>query len=67
MNDNLDTGIAACGQMVGLIHDIPAVKEDIDHTVVEAEETVGASIPGRSNRNIRLECAVEVTEACIVT
>ena len=37
---NLDLGIVSCGQGVGLIHDIPTVKELFDRTMKEAEETI---------------------------
>jgi nitronate monooxygenase len=30
----------ACGQVVGLVHDIPTVKEVIDRIIKEAEEVV---------------------------
>ena len=36
----LDRGLVACGQVVGLIHDIPTVKEAIDRIIKEAEEVV---------------------------
>src|SRR4030043_263616 len=34
----LDRGIVACGQVVGLVHDIPTVKELIDRIIKEAED-----------------------------
>jgi nitronate monooxygenase len=37
---NLDRGLIACGQVIGLVHDIPAVKELIDRIIKEAEEVV---------------------------
>ena len=37
---NLDTGVLACGQAVGLIHDVPTVKEVIDSIVTESK-TIG--------------------------
>src|SRR4030042_1957321 len=36
----LDRGLVACGQVVGLIHDIPTDKEVIDRIIKEAEEVV---------------------------
>src|SRR4030042_6849558 len=33
----LDRGLVACGQVVGLIHDIPTVKEVIERIIKEAE------------------------------
>ena len=37
---NLDRGLVACGQVIGLVHDIPTVKELIDRTIKEAEEVI---------------------------
>jgi nitronate monooxygenase len=37
---DLDRGIVACGQVVGLVHDIPTVKELIDRIIKEAEDVV---------------------------
>jgi len=36
-NGDLDLGVISCGQGVGLVHDIPAVKELLDRIVAEAE------------------------------
>ncbi len=36
----LDEGLQACGQVVGLIHDIPTVKELIEGIMVEAERII---------------------------
>jgi len=36
----LDAGMAECGQVVGLLHDVPTVKEVIDGIIVGAEEIV---------------------------
>ena len=36
----LDTGLAECGQVVGLVHDIPTVKEVIDGIIQGAEEII---------------------------
>jgi NAD(P)H-dependent flavin oxidoreductase YrpB (nitropropane dioxygenase family) len=36
----LDRGLVACGQVVGLVHDIPTVKELIDRIVKEAEDVI---------------------------
>ena len=35
---NLDIGIVSCGQAVGMIHDIPTVKELVDRIMKQAEE-----------------------------
>jgi NAD(P)H-dependent flavin oxidoreductase YrpB (nitropropane dioxygenase family) len=37
---NLDRGLVACGQVIGLVHDIPTVKDLIDRVIKEAEEVV---------------------------
>lgn len=36
----LDVGVVSCGQGVGLVHDIPTVKEFFDRTMKEAESIV---------------------------
>ncbi len=38
---DLDAGIVACGQGVGIARDIPTVKELLDRIVTQAEEVVG--------------------------
>ncbi|NHJ12257.1 MAG: nitronate monooxygenase [Candidatus Thorarchaeota archaeon] len=37
---DIDLGVVACGQGVGLIKDIPTVKELLDRIMAEAEETI---------------------------
>ena len=37
---NLNAGLAQCGQVIGLIHDIPTVKEVIDGIIQGAEEII---------------------------
>jgi NAD(P)H-dependent flavin oxidoreductase YrpB (nitropropane dioxygenase family) len=37
---DLEAGLAECGQVVGLIHDVPTVKEVIDGIVLGAEEII---------------------------
>ena len=37
LEGDLDAGIAHCGQVVGLINEIPTVKELIDGIVIEAK------------------------------
>jgi NAD(P)H-dependent flavin oxidoreductase YrpB (nitropropane dioxygenase family) len=37
---DLDAGLAECGQVVGIIHDIPSVKEVIDGIIEGAEEII---------------------------
>lgn len=38
---NTDAGLHACGQVVGLVRDVPTVKELIDRIIDEAREVVG--------------------------
>ncbi|RMD81493.1 MAG: nitronate monooxygenase [Candidatus Dadabacteria bacterium] len=48
---NVEKGVMAAGQVVGLIHDIPSVKELIDRIVAEAEEIIEkrlAAVVGRA-------------------
>lgn len=42
----LEAGIAECGQSVGLIHDIPSVKEVIDGIIRGAEEIIKMKLAG---------------------
>jgi NAD(P)H-dependent flavin oxidoreductase YrpB (nitropropane dioxygenase family) len=35
-----DNGLLSVGQVVGLVHDIPTVKELVDRTIKEAEDVV---------------------------
>jgi nitronate monooxygenase len=37
---DIDLGVVACGQGVGLVKDIPTVKELLDRTMIEAEEII---------------------------
>ncbi len=39
-NGDIDVGVVSCGQGVGLIKDIPTVKELLDRMMVEAEEII---------------------------
>jgi nitronate monooxygenase len=43
---DMDAGAWSCGMVVGLIHDIPTVKELIDRIMSEAEEIIGARLKG---------------------
>ena len=40
----LDAGLAPCGEAVGLIHDIPAVKEVIDGIIQRANEVIAKKL-----------------------
>jgi len=37
----LDAGIVSCGQGIGLVHDVPTVKDLLDRIMNEAEEIIG--------------------------
>jgi len=37
---DLDAGMVSCGQGVGLVKDIPTVKELLDRIMKEAEDTI---------------------------
>jgi NAD(P)H-dependent flavin oxidoreductase YrpB (nitropropane dioxygenase family) len=39
-NGDLREGICSCGQSVGLIHDLPSVRELIDRIIAEAEDAL---------------------------
>ena len=42
----MDAGAWSCGMVVGLIHDVPTVKELIDRIMREAEEIIGRRLAG---------------------
>ena len=41
-----DVGLMAAGQSVGLVHDVPTVRELIDTIIEEAQQIVGSRISG---------------------
>jgi len=43
---DLEAGLAECGQVVGLIHDVPTVKEVIDGIIQGAEEIIRKKLAG---------------------
>src|SRR6187551_1278978 len=43
---DMDAGAWSCGMVVGLIHDVPTVKELIDRIMREAEEIIGRRLTG---------------------
>jgi len=45
-NGDLDAGIWSAGQVQGLIHDIPSVKDLVDRIIAEAEEIINARLAG---------------------
>ena len=46
MNGEMDAGAWSCGMVVGLIHDIPTVKELIDRIMREAEQIIRQRLTG---------------------
>jgi len=46
VNGDMDAGAWSCGMVVGLIHDIPAVKELIDRIMTEAEQIIRRRLTG---------------------
>ena len=46
IDGEMDAGAWSCGMVVGLIHDIPTVKELIDRIMAEAEQIIGQRLPG---------------------
>ena len=54
LNGELDAGINAVGEAVGLINDIPTVKELIDKIISEAEAIIGKRLPSMANISRRL-------------
>ena len=46
IDGNMDAGAWSCGMMVGLIHDIPTVKELIDRIMADAEYLIRKRLAG---------------------
>jgi NADH:quinone reductase (non-electrogenic) len=46
IDGDMDAGAWSCGMVVGLIHDIPTVKELIERIMVEAERIIRARLTG---------------------
>ena len=46
VNGDMDAGAWSCGMVVGLIHDIPTVKELIDRIMAEAEQIIRQRLTG---------------------
>ena len=46
VNGQMDAGAWSCGMVVGLIHDIPTVKELIDRIMAEAEQIIRQRLTG---------------------
>jgi NAD(P)H-dependent flavin oxidoreductase YrpB (nitropropane dioxygenase family) len=50
---DMDSGAWSCGMVVGLIHDVPTVKELIDRTMAEAEQLIRARLEGFLNGSVQ--------------
>jgi NAD(P)H-dependent flavin oxidoreductase YrpB (nitropropane dioxygenase family) len=50
IDGDMDAGAWSCGMVVGLIHDIPTVKELIDRIMAEAEQLILGRLAGFLNR-----------------
>jgi nitronate monooxygenase len=46
MDGNMDAGAWSCGMVVGLIHDVPTVKELIDRIMSDAESIIRNRLAG---------------------
>jgi nitronate monooxygenase len=46
LEGDMDAGAWSCGMVVGLIHDIPTVKELIDRIMAEAEQIIRQRLVG---------------------
>jgi nitronate monooxygenase len=46
IDGDMDAGAWSCGMVVGLIHDIPTVKELIDRIMAEAEQIIRHRLTG---------------------
>ena len=46
VDGEMDAGAWSCGMVVGLIHDIPTVKELIDRIMAEAEQIIRQRLTG---------------------
>jgi NADH:quinone reductase (non-electrogenic) len=46
IDGDMDAGAWSCGMVVGLIHDVPTVKELIDRTMAEAERLIRGRLEG---------------------
>jgi NADH:quinone reductase (non-electrogenic) len=50
---DMDSGAWSCGMVVGLIRDVPTVKELIDRTMAEAEQLIRARLEGFLNGTVQ--------------
>jgi NAD(P)H-dependent flavin oxidoreductase YrpB (nitropropane dioxygenase family) len=53
IDGDMDAGAWSCGMVVGLINDIPTVKELIDRTMTEAEQLIRGRLEGMLNGSVQ--------------
>lgn len=58
LNGEMDAGAWSCGMMVGLINDIPTVKELIDRIMRDAERIIRGRLTGFLDGNIAVDARV---------
>ena len=58
IDGDMDAGAWSCGMMVGLIHDIPTVKELIDRIMRDAERIIRGRLIGFLDGNIAVDARV---------
>jgi len=58
LNGEMDAGAWSCGMMVGLIHDIPTVKDLIDRIMRDAERIIRGRLTGFLDGNIAVDARV---------
>jgi nitronate monooxygenase len=57
IDGDMDSGAWSCGMVVGLIRDVPTVKELIDRTMAEAEQLIRARLEGFLNGSVQVRPA----------
>ena len=58
LEGDMDAGAWSCGMMVGLIHDIPTVKELVDRIMHDAERIIRGRLTGFLDGNIAVDARV---------
>jgi nitronate monooxygenase len=53
IDGDMDAGAWSCGMVIGLIHDVPTVKELIDRTMAEAERLIRGRLEGFLNGTVQ--------------
>ena len=63
IDGDMDAGAWSCGMVVGLIHDIPTVKELIDRTMAEAERLIRGRLEGFLDGSVQQKPAKTIAAA----